>query len=70
MGDEGPVSLHSLFTPVGVDFNPGPELLGKKRLEKKVVIPFEIFDPNSFAAQTSKFIEDRQVFGEDGRHSG
>ena len=70
MGDKGPVTIHPLFTPFGIDFNLSSELLREKRAEKEVVIPFEIFNSNSFTAQTSKFIKDGKVFGKKRRLLG
>jgi hypothetical protein len=63
MGDEGPVSLQLFFTPVGIDLDLHPELFRKKRTEKEIVIPLEIFNLDPFVIQALELMEDRKVIG-------
>jgi hypothetical protein len=61
MGDEDSLPSYALLLSIGIDLHLHPELFREKGMEKKIVIPLEIFNSNAFAIQTLKLMKHGEV---------
>jgi hypothetical protein len=61
VSDVSSLSPQHFFRPIRVDLYLHSELLGKERLEKKIVIPLKIFKTDSFLMEALKLMEHGKV---------
>jgi hypothetical protein len=67
VSDVSSLSPQPFFRPIGVDLHLHSELLGKEGLEKEIVIPLKIFNPDSLLMQTLKLMEHGKVVHKGGK---
>jgi hypothetical protein len=61
VSDVSSLSFQLFFTSIGIDLNLHPELFGKEGMEKKIVVPLQIFNSDSLVIQTLKLMEHGKV---------